>query len=146
MEDLNDHLSKLKDALKSSKNKENSLLDDINDLNQELQKKVRAHTKVLREKEEMEKENEELTKRIKRLTNSIQVNNTCWNTFPGGCLLFSLQEIMQEWTTALLHACTNLYVKKYLYLFQYVRINASLLEPLDGLLKERLYFSWILIK
>nr|XP_020633204.1 centrosomal protein of 290 kDa isoform X2 [Pogona vitticeps] len=72
IEDLNDQLSKLKDALKLSKNKENSLLGDINDLNQELQKKVKAHTKVLREKEEMEKENEELKKRIKRLTNSIQ--------------------------------------------------------------------------
>ncbi|KAJ7329890.1 hypothetical protein JRQ81_016064 [Phrynocephalus forsythii] len=72
IEDLNDQLLKLKDALKSSKNKENSLLGDINDLNQELQKKVKAHTKVLREKEEMEKENEELKKRIKRLTNSMQ--------------------------------------------------------------------------
>ncbi|XP_061495594.1 centrosomal protein of 290 kDa isoform X2 [Rhineura floridana] len=72
IEDLNDQLSKLRDALKLSKNKENSLLDDMDDLNQELQKKVKAHTKVLREKDEMEKENEELKKRIKRLTNTIQ--------------------------------------------------------------------------
>ncbi|CAI5785693.1 Centrosomal protein 290 [Podarcis lilfordi] len=72
LEDLNDQLSKLKDALKLSKNKENSLLDEVDDLNHELQKKVKAHTKFLREKEEMEKENEELKKRIKRLTNAIQ--------------------------------------------------------------------------
>lgn len=74
LEDLNDQLSKLKDALKLSKNKENSLLDEVDDLNHELQKKVKAHTKFLREREEMEKENEELKKRIKRLTNAIQVN------------------------------------------------------------------------
>uniref|UniRef100_A0A670IPR0 Centrosomal protein 290 n=1 Tax=Podarcis muralis TaxID=64176 RepID=A0A670IPR0_PODMU len=72
LEDLNDQLSKLKDALKLSKNKENSLLDEVDDLNHELQKKVKAHTKFLREREEMEKENEELKKRIKRLTNAIQ--------------------------------------------------------------------------
>ncbi|XP_053262736.1 centrosomal protein of 290 kDa isoform X7 [Podarcis raffonei] len=72
LEDLNDQLSRLKDALKLSKNKENSLLDEVDDLNHELQKKVKAHTKFLREKEEMEKENEELKKRIKRLTNAIQ--------------------------------------------------------------------------
>ncbi|XP_033017659.1 centrosomal protein of 290 kDa isoform X3 [Lacerta agilis] len=72
LEDLNDQLSKLKDALKLSKNKENSLLDEVDDLNHELQKKVKAHTKFLREKEEMEKDNEELKKRIKRLTNAIQ--------------------------------------------------------------------------
>ncbi|KAH0616729.1 hypothetical protein JD844_028086 [Phrynosoma platyrhinos] len=72
IEDLNDQLSKLKDALKSSKNKENSLLDDLDDLNQELQKKIKAHMKVLREKDEMEKEIEELKKRIKRLTTSVQ--------------------------------------------------------------------------
>lgn len=46
----------------------------MDDLNQELQKKVKALTKVLREKEEMEKENEELRKRIKRLSNAVQVN------------------------------------------------------------------------
>ncbi|KAF7248494.1 hypothetical protein EYD10_05572 [Varanus komodoensis] len=72
VEDLNDQLSKVKDALKISKNKENSLLEDMDDLNQELQKKVKAHTKALREKDEMEKENEELKQRIKRLTHSIQ--------------------------------------------------------------------------
>ncbi|XP_060101141.1 centrosomal protein of 290 kDa [Heteronotia binoei] len=72
IEDLNDQLSKLKDSLRISRNKENSLLDDVDDLNQELQKKVKALMKVLREKEEMEKENEELRKRIKRLSNAVQ--------------------------------------------------------------------------
>ncbi|XP_048357510.1 centrosomal protein of 290 kDa [Sphaerodactylus townsendi] len=65
-------LTRLKDSLRISRNKENSLLDDMDDLNKELQKKVKALTKVLREKEEMEKENEELRKRIKRLSSAVQ--------------------------------------------------------------------------
>ncbi|KAM3833500.1 centrosomal protein of 290 kDa isoform 2-T2 [Vipera latastei] len=72
IEDLNDQLLKHKDALKLSKNKERSLLDDMDDLNQELQKKMKAYTKVLREKDDIEKENEELKKQNKRLTSSIQ--------------------------------------------------------------------------
>uniref|UniRef100_A0A8C5SUN8 Centrosomal protein 290 n=1 Tax=Laticauda laticaudata TaxID=8630 RepID=A0A8C5SUN8_LATLA len=72
IEDLNDQLLKLKDALKLCKNKESSLLDDMDNLNQELQKKMKACTKVLRQKDDMEKENEELKKQNKRLTSSIQ--------------------------------------------------------------------------
>uniref|UniRef100_A0A452IHR6 Centrosomal protein of 290kDa coiled-coil region domain-containing protein n=1 Tax=Gopherus agassizii TaxID=38772 RepID=A0A452IHR6_9SAUR len=74
IEELNEQLTKFKDALKVSKTRERSLLDEMDDLNQELQKKQKAITKGLREKEEMENENEELKKRIKRLTNSIQVS------------------------------------------------------------------------
>ncbi|XP_005279173.2 centrosomal protein of 290 kDa isoform X2 [Chrysemys picta bellii] len=72
IEELNEQLTKFKDALKVSKTRERSLLDEMDDLNQELQKKQKAITKGLREKEETENENEELKKRIKRLTNSIQ--------------------------------------------------------------------------
>uniref|UniRef100_A0A674I1L4 Centrosomal protein 290 n=1 Tax=Terrapene triunguis TaxID=2587831 RepID=A0A674I1L4_9SAUR len=74
IEELNEQLTKFKDALKVSKTRERSLLDEMDDLNQELQKKQKAITKGLREKEETENENEELKKRIKRLTNSIQVS------------------------------------------------------------------------
>ncbi|XP_074868278.1 centrosomal protein of 290 kDa [Carettochelys insculpta] len=72
IEELNEQLTKCKDALKVSKTRESSLLDEMDDLNQELQKKQKSITKMVREKEEMEKENEELKKRIKRLTNNIQ--------------------------------------------------------------------------
>uniref|UniRef100_A0A8C8VG79 Centrosomal protein 290 n=1 Tax=Pelusios castaneus TaxID=367368 RepID=A0A8C8VG79_9SAUR len=74
VEELNEQLTKFKDALKVSKIRESSLLEEMDDLNQELQKKQKANTKVQREKDEMEKENEELKKRIKRLTYSIQVS------------------------------------------------------------------------
>ncbi|XP_038612778.1 LOW QUALITY PROTEIN: centrosomal protein of 290 kDa [Tachyglossus aculeatus] len=72
IEDLNENLSKFKEALKISKNKETSLGDELNELNSELQKKQKAFSKVLREKEEVGKENEDLKKQIKRLTNGLQ--------------------------------------------------------------------------
>nr|XP_054094682.1 centrosomal protein of 290 kDa isoform X2 [Callithrix jacchus] len=72
VEDLNENLLKLKEALKASKNKENSLTDNLNDLNNELQKRQKAYNKVLREKDEIDQENDELKRQIKRLTNGLQ--------------------------------------------------------------------------
>ncbi|NXA50457.1 CE290 protein, partial [Nothocercus julius] len=72
IEELNDQITKFRDNLKISKNKESSLLNEVDELNQELQMKKKAFTKVMKEKSEMEKENEELKKRIRRLTSSIQ--------------------------------------------------------------------------
>ncbi|XP_064365982.1 centrosomal protein of 290 kDa isoform X2 [Dromaius novaehollandiae] len=72
IEELNNQITKFKDNLKISKSRESSLLNEMDELNQELQRKQKAFTKVLREKNEMEKENEELKKRIRRLTSSIQ--------------------------------------------------------------------------
>ncbi|NWT82311.1 CE290 protein, partial [Lanius ludovicianus] len=72
IEELNNQITKLTDNLRISKNKETSLSDERDELNQELQKKERAFAKVSREKNEMEKENEELKNRIRRLSNSIQ--------------------------------------------------------------------------
>uniref|UniRef100_A0A2K5PZL2 Centrosomal protein 290 n=1 Tax=Cebus imitator TaxID=2715852 RepID=A0A2K5PZL2_CEBIM len=72
VEDLNENLLKLKEALKASKNKENSLTDNLNDLNNELQKKQKAYNKILREKDEIDQENDELKRQIKRLTNGLQ--------------------------------------------------------------------------
>ncbi|XP_051028972.1 centrosomal protein of 290 kDa [Acomys russatus] len=72
IEDLNENLLKLKEALKTSKNKENSLADDLNDLNNELQKKQKAYNKILREKDGIDQENDELRRQIKRLSNGLQ--------------------------------------------------------------------------
>ncbi|XP_069908777.1 centrosomal protein of 290 kDa isoform X2 [Oryctolagus cuniculus] len=72
IEDLNENLSKLKEVLKTSKNRENSLTDNLNDLNNELQKKQKAYNKILREKDEMDQENGELKRQIKRLTSGLQ--------------------------------------------------------------------------
>ncbi|NXM43484.1 CE290 protein, partial [Gymnorhina tibicen] len=72
IEELNNQITKLTDNLKISKNKETSLSDERDELNQELQKKEKAFAKISREKNEMEKENEELKNRIRRLSSSIQ--------------------------------------------------------------------------
>ncbi|NWV60138.1 CE290 protein, partial [Malurus elegans] len=72
IEELNNQITKLTDNLKISKNKETSLSNERDELNQELQKKEKAFAKILREKNEMEKENEELKNRIRRLSSSIQ--------------------------------------------------------------------------
>ncbi|PNI59340.1 CEP290 isoform 1 [Pan troglodytes] len=72
VEDLNENLLNLKEALKTSKNRENSLTDNLNDLNNELQKKQKAYNKILREKEEIDQENDELKRQIKRLTSGLQ--------------------------------------------------------------------------
>ncbi|XP_010085715.1 PREDICTED: centrosomal protein of 290 kDa, partial [Pterocles gutturalis] len=72
IEELNNQITKLTDNLKISKTRENSLSDERDELNQELQRKEKAFAKMLREKNEMEKENEELKKRIRRLSRGIQ--------------------------------------------------------------------------
>ncbi|XP_044938903.1 centrosomal protein of 290 kDa isoform X1 [Mustela putorius furo] len=72
IEDLNENLLKLREALKTSKNKENSLSDNLNDLTSELQKKQKAYNKILREKDAIDQENDELKRQIKRLTSGLQ--------------------------------------------------------------------------
>ncbi|NWT51485.1 CE290 protein, partial [Erythrocercus mccallii] len=72
IEELNNQITKLTDNLKISKNKETSLSDERDELNQELQKKEKAFAKISREKNEIEKENEGLKNRIRRLSSSIQ--------------------------------------------------------------------------
>ncbi|KAK1189089.1 CE290 protein, partial [Pygoscelis papua] len=72
IEELNNQITKLTDNLKISKTRESSLSDERDELNQELQRKQKAFSKMLREKNGVEKENEELKKRIRRLNSSIQ--------------------------------------------------------------------------
>ncbi|CAN0355868.1 unnamed protein product [Rangifer tarandus platyrhynchus] len=72
VEDLSENILKLKEALKISKNRENSLTDNLNGLTNELQNKQKAYSKVLREKDGVDQENNELKRQIKRLTSGLQ--------------------------------------------------------------------------
>lgn len=63
----------MKEALKTSKNRENLLTDNLNDLHNELQRKQKAYTKILREKDGIDQENDELKRQIKRLSSGLQV-------------------------------------------------------------------------
>uniref|UniRef100_A0A2K6FRH3 Centrosomal protein 290 n=1 Tax=Propithecus coquereli TaxID=379532 RepID=A0A2K6FRH3_PROCO len=69
---LSENLLTLKEALKTSKNRENSLTDNLNDLNNELQKTQKAYNKILREKDGIDQENAELKRQIKRLSSGLQ--------------------------------------------------------------------------
>ncbi|KFW65263.1 Centrosomal protein of 290 kDa, partial [Pygoscelis adeliae] len=81
IQELNNQITKLTDNLKISKTRESSLSDERDELNQELQRKQKAFSKMLREKNGVEKENEELKKRIRRLNSSIQVEVIFKNIF-----------------------------------------------------------------
>ncbi|KAM5334696.1 centrosomal protein of 290 kDa isoform 1-T3 [Glossophaga mutica] len=86
IEDLNENLLKLKEALKTSKNRENSLTDNLSDLTNELQKTQKAYNKMLREKGGIDQENDELKRQIKRLTSGLQ----------GKTLIDSKQSLIEE--------------------------------------------------
>ncbi|XP_029811219.1 centrosomal protein of 290 kDa [Suricata suricatta] len=86
IEDLSENLLKLKEALKTSKNRENSLTENLNDLTSELQKKQKAYNKILREKDGIDQENDELKRQIKRLTSGLQ----------GKSLLDNKQSLIEE--------------------------------------------------
>uniref|UniRef100_A0A8C0UMF2 Centrosomal protein 290 n=1 Tax=Cyanistes caeruleus TaxID=156563 RepID=A0A8C0UMF2_CYACU len=84
IEELNNQITKLTDNLKISKSKEASLSNERDELNQEVQKKEKAFSKISREKNEIEKENEELKNRIRRLSSSIQVEANFQTMFDLG--------------------------------------------------------------
>ncbi|XP_029457510.1 centrosomal protein of 290 kDa [Rhinatrema bivittatum] len=72
IDDLNEQISKLKDALKANKQRESSMAEKMDTLTQELVDKQKALNKLQRIKEEVDKENEELKKKVKRLTSGLQ--------------------------------------------------------------------------
>ncbi|NWU43118.1 CE290 protein, partial [Hylia prasina] len=99
IEELNNQITKLTDNLKISKNKETSLSDERDELNQELQKKEKAFAKISREKNEIEKENEELKNRIRRLSSSIQSKADEQN------LIYALQKKIKKLESELEKKC-----------------------------------------
>ncbi|XP_007449183.1 PREDICTED: centrosomal protein of 290 kDa [Lipotes vexillifer] len=86
VEDLCEKILKLKEALKTSKNRENLLTDNLNDLTSELQKNQKAYNKMLREKDGIDQENDELKRQIKRLTSGLQ----------GKALIDNKQSLIEE--------------------------------------------------
>ncbi|XP_033722164.1 centrosomal protein of 290 kDa isoform X2 [Tursiops truncatus] len=86
VEDLCEKILELKEALKTSKNRENLLTDNLNDLTSELQKNQKAYNKMLREKDGIDQENDELKRQIKRLTSGLQ----------GKALIDNKQSLIEE--------------------------------------------------
>ncbi|XP_022408166.1 centrosomal protein of 290 kDa [Delphinapterus leucas] len=86
VEDLCEKILKLKEALKTSKNRENLLTDNLNDLTSELQKNQKAYNKMHSEKDGIDQENDELKRQIKRLTSGLQ----------GKALIDNKQSLIEE--------------------------------------------------
>uniref|UniRef100_H3A222 Centrosomal protein 290 n=1 Tax=Latimeria chalumnae TaxID=7897 RepID=H3A222_LATCH len=72
VEDLSEQLVTVKQTLKATKNKDISLIEEMENLNKELQRRQKAFNKLETEKDEVDKENVELRKKIKRLIDNMQ--------------------------------------------------------------------------
>nr|XP_033809362.1 centrosomal protein of 290 kDa isoform X2 [Geotrypetes seraphini] len=72
IDDLNEQILKLKDAHRANRQRESSMAEKMDTLNEELEDKQRALSRLQRVKEEVDRENEELKKKVKRLTSGLQ--------------------------------------------------------------------------
>uniref|UniRef100_A0A3P8Y3F7 Centrosomal protein of 290kDa coiled-coil region domain-containing protein n=1 Tax=Esox lucius TaxID=8010 RepID=A0A3P8Y3F7_ESOLU len=74
VQELNDELQGAKESLKAGRGKENTLKDELESLNRDLQNSMKAQRKLQKEKEERDEEIQELKQRIKRLNSGLQVS------------------------------------------------------------------------
>uniref|UniRef100_A0A8C4KRZ2 Centrosomal protein 290 n=1 Tax=Dromaius novaehollandiae TaxID=8790 RepID=A0A8C4KRZ2_DRONO len=75
IEELNNQITKFKDNLKISKSRESSLLNEMDELNQELQRKQKAFTKLIvffQNKTDEQNLIDELQKKVKKLENELE--------------------------------------------------------------------------
>uniref|UniRef100_A0A6Q2Y5Q7 Centrosomal protein of 290kDa coiled-coil region domain-containing protein n=1 Tax=Esox lucius TaxID=8010 RepID=A0A6Q2Y5Q7_ESOLU len=79
VQELNDELQGAKESLKAGRGKENTLKDELESLNRDLQNSMKAQRKLQKEKEERDEEIQELKQRIKRLNSGLQVKGK-WPT------------------------------------------------------------------
>lgn len=77
MQELNDDLQAAQQSAKAARGQESSLKQEVNRLNQELQKSQRLQRRLQSEKEAQEKDIQELQKQIKRLRGALQVSQHC---------------------------------------------------------------------
>ncbi|XP_034144272.1 centrosomal protein of 290 kDa isoform X2 [Esox lucius] len=75
VQELNDELQGAKESLKAGRGKENTLKDELESLNRDLQNSMKAQRKLQKEKEERDEEIQELKQRIKRLNSGLQVQS-----------------------------------------------------------------------
>lgn len=73
MQDLNEELQLAKESAKAARGRENTLKEEVDGLNQDLQKSQKTQRRLQAEKEEREHEIQELKQQIKRLSSALQV-------------------------------------------------------------------------
>ncbi|KAF4095066.1 centrosomal protein of 290 kDa isoform X2 [Onychostoma macrolepis] len=72
VKDLNDELLLAKDGVRAVKARENSLREELENLNKDLQKSQKSHNKLQSEKETLEDQLDELKKKVQRLSSGLQ--------------------------------------------------------------------------
>lgn len=82
MQELSDDLQAAQESSRAARGQESSLKEEVNRLNQELQKSQRLQRRLQSEKEAQEQDIQELQKQIKRLRGALQVSRTA--PPPGG--------------------------------------------------------------
>lgn len=73
MQELGEELEAAKESVRAARGRENVLKEDVDSLNQELQKSQKMLRRLQAEKEEREQEIQELKQQIKRLSITLQV-------------------------------------------------------------------------
>lgn len=73
MQELNDEFQAAKDSAKAARGRENTLKEEVDGLNQDLQKTQKTQRRLQAEKEEREQEIQELKQQVKRLSSALQV-------------------------------------------------------------------------
>nr|XP_029523284.1 centrosomal protein of 290 kDa isoform X1 [Oncorhynchus nerka] len=72
VQELNEELQGAKEAVKAGRGRENTLKEEVEGLNKDLQKSLKTQSKLQGEKEERDEEIQELKQRIKRLNSGLQ--------------------------------------------------------------------------
>lgn len=74
MQELNEELQAAKEFAKTARGRENTLKEEVDGLNQDLQRSLKTQRGLQAEKEEREQEVQELRQQIKRLSSALQVS------------------------------------------------------------------------
>ncbi|KAJ8002717.1 hypothetical protein DPEC_G00161840 [Dallia pectoralis] len=82
VQELNDNLQGAKESLKAGRGRENTLKEEVEGLNRDLQNSIKTQKKLQREKEERDQEIQELKQRIKRLNSGLQVQSETEGKWP----------------------------------------------------------------
>lgn len=74
MQELNEELQAAKELTRAARGQENTLKEEVDGLNQDLQRSLKTQRRLQAEKEEREQEIQELKQQVRRLSSALQVS------------------------------------------------------------------------
>lgn len=89
MRDLNEELQLAKDGVRAAKARENSLKEELENLNMDFQRSQKSHNKLHSEKEALEDQLNEQKKKVQRLSSGLQVRPHVFPIQKGSLPLFT---------------------------------------------------------